>query len=78
MFVLRNTLFPPALSVRRILRQELRMDPQTKAPVTSDQPKSSNELPAYTPGFGRRLLMFLLCLLGLIIVWGYVLFDSKK
>ena len=54
------------------------MDPQTKSPVTPDQPKSSNQLPAYTPGFGRRLLMFLLCLLGLIIVWGYVLFDSKK
>ena len=54
------------------------MDPQAKAPVTSDQPKSSNELPAYTPGFGRRLVMFLLCLLGLIIVWTYVWFANGK
>jgi hypothetical protein len=63
---------------RRILKQELPMDPQAKAPVTPDQPKSNNELPAYTPGFGRRLLMFLLCLLGLIVVWSFVWFDSKK
>ena len=54
------------------------MDLQSKPPVTPDQPKPNNELPAYTPGFGRRLSMFLLCLLGLIIVWGYVWFESRK
>jgi len=54
------------------------MDPQAKAPVTPDQPKPNNELPAYTPGFGRRLLMFLLCLLGLIVVWTFVWFDTRK
>jgi hypothetical protein len=54
------------------------MDTQAKAPVAIDQPKSNNELPAYTPGFGRRLAMFLLCLLGLIIVWTYVWFESRK
>jgi hypothetical protein len=71
--------FQPALSVRRpILKQELPMDPQAKAPVTPDQPKPNNELPAYTPGFGRRLLMFLLCLLGLIVVWTFVWFDTRK
>jgi hypothetical protein len=64
--------------LHRILKQELRMDPQAKAPVTPDQTKTNNELPAYTPGFGRRLLMFLLCLLGLIVVWTFVWFDSHK
>ena len=54
------------------------MDPQAKTPVTPGEPKANSEHPAYTPGFGRRLLMFLLCLLGLIIVWGYVWFESHK
>jgi hypothetical protein len=54
------------------------MDPQSKAPATPDQPKSKNELPAYTPGFGRRLLMFLLCLIGLIVVWTVFWLDTRK
>jgi hypothetical protein len=54
------------------------MDAQQKTPVTSDQPKPGNELPAYTPGFGRRLSMFLLCLLGLIFVWTFVWLESRK
>jgi hypothetical protein len=68
----------PARSDAVYSNKELCMNPQNKAPVTPDQPKSTNELPAYTPGFGRRLLMFLLCLLGLIVVWGYVWFESRK
>jgi hypothetical protein len=53
------------------------VDPQQKAPFTPDQPKPGGELPAYTPGFGRRLLMFLLCLLGLIVVWTFVWLQSR-
>jgi hypothetical protein len=54
------------------------MDPQPKAPVTPGGPKPDNELPAYTPGFRRRLLMFLLCLIGLIFVWTFVWLESRK
>jgi hypothetical protein len=62
----------------RILKLEQRMDPQGKAPVTPEQPKPNNELPAYTPGFGRRLLMFVLCLIGLIVVWTFFWLDTRK
>jgi hypothetical protein len=54
------------------------MDPQPKAPIAPDQPKADNKLPAYTPGFGRRLLMFLLCLLGLVVVWTFVWLNTRK
>lgn len=58
--------------------KEVPMDPQSQRPVTPDGPKQDNQLPAYTPGFGRRLLMFLLCLLGLIVVWTFVWLDLGK
>jgi len=54
------------------------MDPQGRPPVRPDPPKPNNELPAYTPGFGRRLLMFLLCLIGLIVVWTFYYLDTRK
>jgi hypothetical protein len=54
------------------------MDPPGKAPAPADQPRRDNDLPAYTPGFGRRLLMFLLCLVGLIIVWTFFLLNARK
>jgi hypothetical protein len=54
------------------------MDPQSKAPVTPGDAKPNNGLPAYTPGFGRRLLMFVLCLVGLIFVWTFVWLESRK
>ena len=54
------------------------MDSQAKPPVTPDEPKPKDQLPAYTPGFGRRLLMFLLCLIGLIVVWTFVYLDTRK
>ena len=54
------------------------MDPQGKAPLPPDKPKPDNQLPAYTPGFGRRLVMFLLCLLGLIVVWTFFYLDTRK
>ena len=54
------------------------MESQEKAPVTPDKPKPNNELPPYTPGFGRRLLMFLLCLIGLIVVWTFYWLDTRK
>jgi uncharacterized RDD family membrane protein YckC len=53
------------------------MDPQG-TPPNPDEPKRNDPLPAYTPGFGRRLLMFLLCLLGLIVVWTFVWLDTRK
>ena len=55
---------------------KFRMDPQNTPPP--DKPKSSDGLPAYTPGFGRRLLMFVLCLIGLIVVWIFYWLDSRK
>jgi hypothetical protein len=50
------------------------MDSPGKVP----EPKPNDQLPAYTPGFGRRLLMFLLCLIGLIVVWTFVWLDTRK
>lgn len=50
------------------------MDSQGNVP----EPKPNDQLPAYTPGFGRRLLMFLLCLIGLIVVWIFVWLDTRK
>jgi hypothetical protein len=54
------------------------MEPKGNAPLTPDEPKPDNQLPAYKPGFGRRLVMFLLCLIGLIVVWTFFYLDTRK
>jgi len=54
------------------------MDSHGEAPLTPDEPKPGKERPAYTPGFGRRLLMFLLCLIGLVVVWTFFWLDTRK
>ncbi len=51
------------------------MDPSPAAP---QKPKSSDQPPAYTPGFGRRLLMVVLCLIGLIVVWTVYWLDTRN
>jgi hypothetical protein len=39
--------------------------------------RSSTPPPGYQPGTGRKLFMFLLCLIGLIIVWVFYWLAPK-
>lgn len=46
-------------------------DPESPVPQPEPPP------PGYQPSPGRKLLMFLLCVFGLILVWGYYWYVTK-
>jgi len=48
----------------------MKSDPPAKPP-SDEQPKG------YQPSLGRRLFMFGLCIVGLIIVWAYYFHIQK-
>ena len=42
---------------------------------SEEKPRTSKDSPGYQPSLGRKLFMFGLCIVGLIIVWTVYLFN---
>jgi len=48
------------------------MDPKSDS---EDKSSAGNESPGYQPSPGRKLFMLGLCIVGLILVWAFYLFN---
>jgi hypothetical protein len=53
----------------------LNMDPKSHPPAPDPSPEPPG--PGYQPSTGRKLFMFVLCLVALIAVWVFYWFASK-
>src|SRR5579863_5039252 len=56
-----------------VIDRAARMDSENKSPDPSPEPPA----PGYQPSTGRKLFMFILCLVALIAVWVFYWFASK-
>jgi hypothetical protein len=69
----------PARIPRRYTRPLTRMDSESQSqpnePVSDPSPEPP--APGYQPSTGRKLFMFILCLVALIAVWVFYWFASK-
>jgi hypothetical protein len=54
------------------------MDSESQSTPSPESPAPSDQLaPGYQPTTGRKLFMFVLCLVALIAVWVFYWFASK-